>query len=228
MLLPTSLLFALAAAVNAAPPTAAPAAHHEVRRGLPSGWTLRRRADPETVVPLRFALTQSNTENLDAYLLAIADPASPEYGRAWTPARVAATFAPHPSRVSAVHAWLAQAINPARLAVAKHGASIALNASVAEAEALLDAEFAVFEHEGGAEHVACVEGYRLPEHVAPHVEVVLGAVQLPSAREAVSFVRRDGGPVADRVVGKMHRPDAGFRPLTTEVSVWFCGEGGWG
>ena len=110
-----SIFIALVAATHAVSgtPTTSPQISrrvlHESRDNVPHGWGLRRRADADTVLPLKISLRQSNLANLDAYLLDIADPDSPRYGQHWTPARVADTFRPSTAAVDAVREWLASA-----------------------------------------------------------------------------------------------------------------------
>ena len=54
----------------------------------------------------------------------------------------------------------------------KSGSWIALNATVQEAESLLNTKYFVFEHMDGSTHVACKGAYHLPEHVSAHVDII--------------------------------------------------------
>ncbi|KAH9945171.1 subtilisin-like protein [Epithele typhae] len=148
---------------------------HE-RGSIPPGWSLRRRADPDMTLPLRISLQQSNLHLLDDFLLDIADPDSPNYGRHWTAARVKETFRPADASVDAVRAWLAaEGIAPA---LSQDGVHLRVDLSVADAERLFAAKYYVYGHEeSGEEHVACHHGYHLPEHIAEHVKVVTPTVQ---------------------------------------------------
>lgn len=79
-----------------------------------------------------------------------------------------------------------------RVHVSKTKGWVMLNATVAEAEALLATEYHVFEHDSGKEHVgmffctlhsrplfnglvAC-DAYNLPAHIVPHVEIVTPSI----------------------------------------------------
>lgn len=148
---------------------------HETRRSLPTGWTPVRRAEPDRVLPLSVGLVQSNLENLEAYLLDVSDPDSPNYGKHWTPARVADTFRPSPASVDAVRTWLVKdgQIGVDRIALSGSGAWLVANVTVDEAEQLLGTEYYVYQHEeDGREHLACHQGYHLPEHVSKHVDLI--------------------------------------------------------
>lgn len=146
---------------------------HESRSASAS-WTPVRRAEPDAILPLSIALTQPNLEQLNAYLLDVAHPASTNYGKHWTPAAVADAFRPSAAAVDVVRGWLVNDafIEPSRIALSKDGQWITLNATVEEAEHLLGTEYYVFEHADGTTHVGCRGGYSLPERVSKHVDII--------------------------------------------------------
>lgn len=151
---------------------------HESRSSLPTGWTPARRADPATRLPLRIGLAQSNLDNLDAYVLDVSHPESPNYGKHWTPAQVAQAFRPSRDAVDAVREWLMEeGMAPEGVKVHTGGGWVQVDVTVEEAERLLSTEYYVYQFgEGGgrgSEHVACKEKYHLPEHVSKHVELVV-------------------------------------------------------
>ncbi|KAI0717849.1 subtilisin-like protein [Cerioporus squamosus] len=148
---------------------------HESRRSLPTGWSAVRRAEPNTVLPLSIGLVQSNLENLDAYLIDVAHPDSPNYSKHWTALEVANTFRPSAESVDVVRAWLVEDgwIDAERIVLSKSGGWVMVNVTVEEAEHLLGTEYYVYEHaEDGRQHLACHGGYHLPEHVSKHVDLV--------------------------------------------------------
>ncbi|GJF00417.1 subtilisin-like protein [Phanerochaete sordida] len=147
---------------------------HESRRSLPTGWTPIRRADPDLVLPLRIGLTQSNLHLIEEYLLDVSHPSSPNYGKHWTPARIASAFRPAPESAAAVRDWLADSgVEAERVRVGATGGWVHANVSVAEAEALLGTEYFVYAHaDAPREHVACHGAYHVPAHVAPHVDLI--------------------------------------------------------
>ncbi|KAJ8481461.1 hypothetical protein ONZ51_g5989 [Trametes cubensis] len=146
---------------------------HESRHDVPTGWTLHKRADPDATLPLSIALVQSNLHNLDDYLLDVADPESPNYGKLWTPEMVAETFRPSKESVDVVHSWLStDGVHPNRIQLSDNGAFVRVNVSVTEAERLLGTEYYVYEHSDGTIRYGCQHGYHLPEHVSRHVDFV--------------------------------------------------------
>ena len=163
------------------------------QRSVPQGWSLRRRADPDIFIPLKFSLVQSNLDNLDGYLSDVADPQSPNYGKHWSPAKVAETFRPSKVTVDAVHTWLAinNGIRPDNIQLSRNRDALHVNVTVAEAERLLRAEYNVYRHgETGMERVGCHQGYTLPEHVSKHVDIVWPTVHFGNS--AIS--RREASP----------------------------------
>ena len=148
---------------------------HEARRSLPAGWSPVRRAEPDTILPLSIGLVQSNLENLDAYLMDVAHPDSPNYSKHWTPEEVATAFRPSAESYDAVREWLVEdgSIDAGRIALSKSGNWVMANVTVAEAERLLGTQYFVYEHaEDGREHVACHGAYHLPETVSKHVDLI--------------------------------------------------------
>ena len=156
-----------------ASPTPAPSIAYERRSVASHGWSPQRRADPDVIIPLRISLTQPNIHNLDAYLLEIADPNSPKYGKHWSHEDVAETFRPSKEAVDTVHSWLVDhGIDNTRIRLGQDGGALHLDVTVAEAEDILATEYHVFRHADGTERVGVHESYRLPGHVAEHVDLV--------------------------------------------------------
>jgi tripeptidyl-peptidase I len=134
---------------------------HEKRHHLPPGWSLVRRHDSSSILPLRFGLTQSNLHKLDEFLNDVAHPDSPNYSNHWSPERVAETFAPSIETVGAVRSWLADnGFDRSRVRVAPTRLWIQVNATVEEAERLLRAEYYVYRHDSGKEHIGPYSAHR--------------------------------------------------------------------
>lgn len=126
---------------------------HEKRDFFRDARTVRR-LNGDVVVPLRIGLLQQNLDTLSAHLMAVSDPESPMYGEHWSPERVVEVFAPSADSHDAVRAWLLDAgFDASRLSVSHNKAWIEVKgATASEAEALLNTEYHVFEHDG-EEHV---------------------------------------------------------------------------
>ncbi|KAK7001547.1 subtilisin-like protein [Favolaschia claudopus] len=141
---------------------------------LPSGWSIQRRAEPEALIPLRFSLVQSNLNKLETYLLDVANPLSPNYGRHWSPAQVKETFRPSDETIDTVHSWLKEEYAEEKIKLSPNRDLIQVNVSVAEAERLLEAEYYVYSNGEveGELRVGCHGGYTLPERVSKHVDFV--------------------------------------------------------
>ena len=193
---------------------------HESRHSVPHGWSLHRRADPDTVIPLNIALRQSNLHNLDDYLLEIADPTSPSYGQHWTPERVAETFQPSKDSVDVVHTWLVNdGFDRTRMQLSKDRAHVQLNVTVAEAESLLVTKYYIYQHDdSGAEHLACHHGYHLPEHVSAHIDLVSPTIEFGGIKLGATLAKRRGVSPAKGTGKYMHRPQGPPKtPVAAEV-----------
>ncbi|KAI0370826.1 subtilisin-like protein [Pilatotrama ljubarskyi] len=187
---------------------------HETRRSLPAGWTPVRRAEPDRVLPLSVGLVQNNLESLEAYLMDVSHPDSPNYSKHWTPAEVADAFRPSQEAVETVHMWLVEdgRIGADRIKLSKSGSWLLANVTAEEAEQLLGTEYYVYEHaEDGREHLACHQKYHVPEHVSKHVDLITPTLHFDTK------VQRHGSADTDSVqtlgsaknIGKIASPKVG-------------------
>lgn len=131
---------------------------HEKRGTPPPAWLYSHRPAPNTVLPLRIGLAQSNMHKLESYLMDVSHPDSDSYGRHWTPKQIADTFAPTLETVEAVGGWLiSEGIAKDRIRLSPGRNWLEFNATVEEAEALLDAEYHMYKHHRtGQQHVGTV------------------------------------------------------------------------
>src|ERR1700722_3455154 len=128
--------------------------NHEKRSAVPSGWSHLRKHHASNVLPLRFALSQSNIDNIGEYLNDVAHPDSPNYSNHWTPGKIASTFAPSLDTIDTVRNWLlASGFSSDQVKLTATKGWIEVNATVNEAEKLLLAQYHVYKHESGKEHV---------------------------------------------------------------------------
>ncbi|KAJ6575874.1 peptidase S8/S53 domain-containing protein [Mycena sp. CBHHK59/15] len=135
---------------------------HERRTHIPAGW---ERHD-------KLAVDAPNIANLDALLHDVSHPDSPNYGAHWTPQRVAETFAPEWKTVDAVRDWLVNSgFARERIRVSGSRIWVEVNATVAEAEKLLNTEYHVYKHTSGKKHISCT-AYHVPAHLRHHIDLI--------------------------------------------------------
>ncbi|EGO26352.1 hypothetical protein SERLADRAFT_463329 [Serpula lacrymans var. lacrymans S7.9] len=195
------------AVVSLADPVISPYVLHEKRSSAPQGWSRAGKHNSAAIIPLRFAIAQSNIENIGEYLYDISLPGSSNYGNHWTAAEIAAKFAPSHDSVDAIRSWLMQSgLEPERIKLTRTKGWIEVKATIEEAEALLQADYHVYKHETGKEHIAC-ESYHLPAHITPHVDFVTPTVHF----DAKLSKRSD--PVSDPT--RVGLPGSGNGPKTT-------------
>lgn len=139
--------------LSGAEPTLSPYNVHEKRTHIPPGWSLTRRHDSTSTIPLRFALKQRNIEDIGDYLHDVSHPKSPNYGKYWTPADIASTFAPGDETIDTVRNWLiASGIEEGQIVLGRTKGWIQADVTVEEAEQLMNSEYNVYTHMSGKEH----------------------------------------------------------------------------
>ncbi|KIJ66022.1 hypothetical protein HYDPIDRAFT_174767 [Hydnomerulius pinastri MD-312] len=192
-----------------AEPTLSPYQLHERRSLVPAGWSYDSKHSSDAVLPLRFALTQSNIDDIGKYLTEVSHPKSPSYGSHWTAGEIIRKFSPSDETIDAVRAWLEEnGFDKSRIKVTPNRGWIEVKATVAEAEQLLQTEYHVYGHETGQKHVVC-DAYHLPEHIKPHIDFVTPTVHF----DAKIFKRSGSGD--DGTARSIGQPGYGSHPKTT-------------
>ncbi|KAL9110497.1 MAG: hypothetical protein Q9227_005041 [Pyrenula ochraceoflavens] len=141
------------------------------------------RPDNRILLPVRIGLTQSNLDEGHDLLMGVSDPKSEKYGKHWkledilsSAIKIASKFRPAQNTIDTVQDWLrSSGIDLDRLQLSGGENWIFFNATISEMEKLLHTEYKVYKHESGQPHVGCDE-YSLPEHVKPHVDLVMPTV----------------------------------------------------
>ncbi|KAL9011477.1 MAG: hypothetical protein Q9173_003676 [Seirophora scorigena] len=211
---------ALAAAASALP--SVDHVLHEKRDRLPPGWQYDEKMQGSEVLPMKVALTQSNLDNADEFLMDVSHPDSPNFGKHWTHEQIANKFAPSSESVNTVKEWLASSgIAPERISRSQSLGWLKFDATVAEAESLLKTEYHLYKHETGKPHVAC-SSYNIPKHVMPHVDFITPtvhfdvkipqAVAKPVEKRAPSTTAAAGHPVATKAALGVGAPSSGSLP----------------
>ncbi|TBU54464.1 subtilisin-like protein [Dichomitus squalens] len=169
---------------------------HEKRAQEPRDWVLTRRLEPSAVLPMRFGLTQSNLHKVEEMLMSVSHPSSPTYGQHFTAKEIVDTFAPSTDTIERVVEWLTDSgIDRSRLKLSKSKGWIEVDATVEEAETLINAEYHVYTHpETGAQQIGC-HSYSVPEDIREHIDLIkptvhfLHRVPTPNQLRKRSFER---------------------------------------
>ncbi|KAL7940291.1 peptidase S8/S53 domain-containing protein [Trichoderma barbatum] len=141
-------------------------------------WTKRNKLEASTLLPMRIGLRHTNLEDGHNLLMDISDPDSPNYGRHMTAEEIIDFFSPQQDSVDTVISWLVNSgISRDRIGQSYNKQWIHLDATTAEAEALLFAEYYFFEHSSGS-HDISTEAYHLPKHIQSHVDYVTPGIRL--------------------------------------------------
>lgn len=148
----TSALVALAAAL---PSRRSNLVVHEKRAREPVDWVLSRKLEPDAVLPMRFGLAQSNLHRIEEMLISVSHPSSASYGKHYSPQDIVDSFAPSDDTIAAVTEWLTESgIAKERLRLSASKGWIQVNATAAEVEELIAAEYHVYTHPSGAQQIS--------------------------------------------------------------------------
>ena len=106
-------------------------------------------------------------------------PGSPRYGQHYTTQEIHEIFAPQEDTVASVRDWLhGSNIHPERISQSTNKQWLQFEASVAEIEELINAEYYHYEHhQTGKTNVGCDE-YSVPAHVQEHVDYITPGLKL--------------------------------------------------
>lgn len=171
------MLTALVVGVSASP-ISATSNHvvHERRSDPPPNWSRHSRLHPAAILPVRIGLVQQNLHRAEEFINQVAHPASADYGKHWSPQKIAETFAPSTETVDAVKSWLSTSgIDISRVKMSKSRNWLTFNATASEAESLLRTEYHLYNHDLGHSHIAC-EQYSIPSHLMEHIDIVTPTV----------------------------------------------------
>ncbi|KAH8814814.1 peptidase S8/S53 domain-containing protein [Xylogone sp. PMI_703] len=162
--------------------------HHEVheKRGqLHPRWTKRDRVEPHKLFPMRIGLTQSNLDRGHDYLMDVSDPASPNFGKHWTPEEVIEAFRPSDETEREVREWLKKSgIPEQRITHSENKGWFAFYATAEEAENLLYTEFFEYEDSVTGGVMPSCESYHLPKGLRKHIDYVTPGIKLLAPPES--------------------------------------------
>ncbi|RFU77605.1 protease s8 tripeptidyl peptidase [Trichoderma arundinaceum] len=154
-------------------------------------WVKRDRISARDVLPMRIGLTQRNLERGAELLKDVSDPTSSNYGKHWTKQQVAEMFEPSKETIETVKRWLGSSgITTDRIQHSRGSGWLAFNASVAEAENLLQTEYYSYDHSIESRSAIGCDEYQLPHQVRDHVDFIHPAVALLQKSKRSAPVRR--------------------------------------
>lgn len=130
----------------------------------------RQRLDGDVLLPMRISLRQNENAilNSEAWLMAVSDPKSPQYGQHWVREDIYEAFEPRKITTDAVIAWLLEN-GIKQYSQSENRQWLILEIPVRKAEELLKTQF--FEHRDSKNRfkVSCDE-YSLPSSLSEHID----------------------------------------------------------
>lgn len=145
--------------------------------------------DPNSIIPVRIGLKQSNLDSGYDRLMDVSHPSSRNYGKHLSAARVRELFAPAEETVDAVKKWLVFAgVDASSIKGYENKGWLAIDMPAWQAEELLSTEYYEHDSKDGI-RIGC-EDYSLPASVSSHVDYIKPGVKMsPPLKKRV--VKRD-------------------------------------
>jgi tripeptidyl-peptidase-1 len=165
----------------------------------------RERVHPDSIVPIRIGLKQSNLEIGYERLMDVSHPSSKNYGNHLSAAEVHELFAPAEETVQAVKDWLIlSGVDASSITDYENRGWLAIDMPAQQAERLLSTEYYEHDSKDGV-RIGC-DDYFLPAHVSRHVDYIKPGVQMsPPLKKRV--VKRDLWPHQGRPSPPHGRPN---------------------
>ncbi|CAG8974177.1 hypothetical protein HYALB_00011785 [Hymenoscyphus albidus] len=181
----------------------------EVHRA-PRKWNPVGRAPGDHKLHLQIGLKQDKFAELDQHLYEVSNPAHPRYGKHLSIDHIYDLVKPAEETLDLVHEWLlTNGVHAMNYSPAKDWISVQID--VASAEALLDAEYSVYQHEDGSVLVR-TEKWSLPKHLHEHVDTI---------QPTTSFMRTKPQK-SDWIQFAQPLLPAGYKPPTNETIAKVC------
>jgi tripeptidyl-peptidase I len=123
------------------------------------------------------ALAQSNLEKAEDLLMSVSHPASSNFPKHWTAKDVAQKFAPSTEAISSVAAWIRDSgIEIERIFRSHSGGWLQLNATVKEAEQLLNTTYYIYQNVQTGESRAACDEHSVSSSIQHHIDFVMPTI----------------------------------------------------
>ncbi|ORY68570.1 peptidase S8/S53 domain-containing protein [Pseudomassariella vexata] len=201
-----------------------PATHKLHERHAPhwgQKWTKRNKVGADVVLPMRIGLKQSNLDVGHDKLMDISNPTSPNYGKHMSDDEVVKLFAPQQTSVATVTEWLVMSgLSAERIGQSANKQWIQFDATAAEVEELLFADFYIWEHVDGS-HDLSTEAYYIPTHVSEHIDYLTPGIRLrPREKTGKNKNRKRSSDFRDIVKPMITQLPAFPNPNSTTCSIY--------
>ncbi|EKG14081.1 Peptidase S8/S53 subtilisin/kexin/sedolisin [Macrophomina phaseolina MS6] len=156
----------------------------------PASWSRIGPAPSDHVIHLHIGLKQGDFAELERHLYEVSDPHHERYGQHMSAEEVNELVKPADQTLDLVHEWLEEnGILKTHLAYSPAKDWIKIALPVNRVEALLNAEYSVYEHESG-DHLVRTSQWSLPHHLHEHVEAIQPTNSFFRTAPRTSYVKR--------------------------------------
>ncbi|KAL7905061.1 peptidase S8/S53 domain-containing protein [Trichoderma velutinum] len=164
---------------------------HEKRDTNNARWIKREAVDPNTKIPVRIALKQSNLDKGMDYLLDVSHPESSNYGSHYTADQVVDLFAPSDESISNVKAWLVKSGVPASsITSSKSKGWLSFVTTSGQLESLLHTSFSTYDHVDARNVHIGTDEYSLPKEISQHVDFITPGVVFAPVKTSTKKEKR--------------------------------------
>lgn len=153
-------------------------------------WTKLARVSPDSILPVRIGLSQSNLDIAHGHLLQLSDPSSSKYGKHWTSDQVLDFFQPSNDTVNNVTKWLSE--NGIKYVThSDNKAWLAFDAPASLVKALLYTEYYKYENQITGGRMPACDACHVPSDIQRHIDYITPGIKLstPMHAEAQGIMR---------------------------------------
>jgi hypothetical protein len=176
---------------------------------IPSGWTPTGSPNPETLMTMQVALKQKNIDGLQAKLMDVSDPESPNYGKCLSKEDMEAYTSPSTDSLQTVKLWLASYGVPASSISQPTPDWMEVSVPISKAEIMLNTKDSLIYDTISGRTVPRTSEYSIPLLLLDHVDTI---------QPTTAFHRSMGPQLAQNSTEGHNKRQSGCVPNNSQYS----------
>lgn len=137
----------------------------------PPGWSRGSRPPPQKLLTFRLSVNQEQTEAFEQKVIELSTPTHDQYGRHLERDEIQDLLRPEPIVSSRILSWL-NLENISASSIKTNGNWMSFQATVAQAERMLEAEFFYYHHHASQTRAIRTLAYSVPGDIHPHIQLI--------------------------------------------------------
>lgn len=143
----------------------------EQLEAVPLGWSRGSRPAPMKLLTFRLSVNQEQTELFERQVIELSTPTHDQYGKHLEREEIQELLRPDPVISDKIFSWLrSENISPS--SIKTNGNWISFQATVAQAERMLETEFFYYHHRESRTRAIRTLGYSVPREIHPHIQLI--------------------------------------------------------